>query len=144
MALNPLLFGRRHEQTMRHETTMYHVHLSCEGMLKMRASFSTTYSYIQQMHAFPCVHFDPCDGKKRAVSVLTPSPSKHLVASTENLIFLNADFTQSMFAKHSKARISQETCRTFSIVMVMTLHGHVQSVWSTSTCQEARALGQRL
>ena len=89
------------------------------------------------------MRFDPCDGKKRAVSVLTPSPSKHLVASTENLIFLNADFIQSMFTKRSKTRISQKTCRTFSIVMIMILHGHVQSVWSTSTCQEARALGQR-
>ena len=49
-----------------------------------------------------------------------------------------------MFTKRSKTRISQKTCRTFSIVMIMTLHGHVQSVWSTSTCQEARALGQRL
>ena len=37
------------------------------------------------MHAFPCVHFDPCDGKKRAVSLLTLSPSKHLGVSMENL-----------------------------------------------------------
>ena len=32
------------EQRMPHETTTLHVHLSCEGMLKNRASFSTTHT----------------------------------------------------------------------------------------------------